>query len=245
MTLVYRLLQWAVSVRFCRINAPSEIQGKFTDRLSASYFPHTKLIFGELFTDLLDSTQRHEHVSKTMCNAYLNGVDASLPHRVCPFCSSSLLLPSLRSHHPPSIEACAVSCMPGCISTQITQNQQALHSPQSLITNPCFLFFVFFILTTKLYKARWQLTPFNKISLIWFRSRTAKEEPADCSAGGHCQPCHQAVGSVEAALLTGRTAESRGLALVRQSPPSEVFFSPLKSTGRNLRSYVRQWTSAC
>lgn len=117
-------------------------------------------------------------------------------------------------------------------------------APTSLITNPCFLF-CFFILTTKLYKARWQLTPFDKISLIWFGSRTRREEAADCSAGGDCQPCHQAVGSVEAALLTGRAAESRGVALVRQSPPLEVFFSPLGSTGKHLRSYIQQWPSAC
>lgn len=77
-------------------------------------------------------------------------------------------------------------------------------------------------------------------SLIWFQTVRGSEPGGGGASGrlggGNCQPCPQAVGSAEAALLTGRAAESRGVTLFRQSPPLEGFFSPLGSVGKDLRS---------
>lgn len=60
-----------------------------------------------------------------------------------------------------------------------------------------------------------------------------------------CQPCPQAVGSVDAALLTGRAAESRGVALLGQSAPLEGFFSPLGSAGKTFEVSDTTLKSLC
>lgn len=78
MTLVYQLLQWAVRVRNGRINAPSEIKGKCTNRLSASYSSPQAFIYGKLYTDILDNIQHHEYISETVHNAFVDVVDAPL-----------------------------------------------------------------------------------------------------------------------------------------------------------------------
>lgn len=66
------------------------------------------------------------------------------------------------------------------------------------------------------------------------------------STGGDCQSRPQAVGSVEAAVATGRAAVSEGVTSIRQSP-SLGGFSVFEPTRRYLRSYLWEQTqgSAC
>ncbi len=69
----------------------------------------------------------------------------NMPHSHCPFCSLSLLLPSLSLSSSPSSLQQSVSLSIGCL---VRQGQRQPFSLQPQFAGPCFLSFPFFSLTS-------------------------------------------------------------------------------------------------
>lgn len=141
MTLVYRLLQWAVSVRFCKINAPSEIQGKCTDRLSASHFPPQNLYF---WSTIYTFTRQHA----APWTRFKNHVQCLSRRCRCFFWKSGmsilLIFPVVAVAALPSSAfqrgLCCVTHAWVHLNAKLHKINKHCTAPTSLITNPCFFF---------------------------------------------------------------------------------------------------------
>lgn len=162
--------------------------------------PPKRFIFGQLFTDLLDSTQHHGHVSK-MCNArrrcrsfsWKTGYGHTAHLSYCGWRSAPIVCLPMRP---------ALSHMADCTSNAKLHNiTKHCAAPTASISNPCFVFL--FLIFTKLYTARWRQADFDgmkpKMDSLWSgfglsrvqnqRTTGWRRLPAVSSGSGECWCC--------------------------------------------------------